>query len=545
VESLRREIAPHLRFLKKQIDKIEKAESLRKELLGLYPTYLQHEAKYLSGEKARVGAERQQLTATLHEVEHELRAVEAKRQAGSQPAEQQALQTLEHELRQLAGRKDELSRRLGRLEGMVEAVAAVPAPAERQFSRGEVLQLTQELKLELQAAANLEDLFALKQIINKLRALVDNFVMVRPEAVPAGQSEKLAQLKGEQAALEQELASLIAQQQAAESKQQQLRAALAAQLAATQAAETERLDLLARKNELTLQLAAITATSERLVVEEDNFKRELGEGVALVGEMIKDYQHYPTDAGADATRSAQAERQRQIGRLKIKLEDFGGEGSDTVKEYQEASERDQFLEKELGDLKNSATSLRQLIKDLQIKVDHDFREGLHKVSGFFETFIKTMFGGGSASLSLVKTKMLPAEAVLAEMEGAEMLAGEASVEEVVEIKLALPRKKVPDLSILSGGERALVSIALLFAMSQVNPPPFLILDETDAALDEANSRKYGDMLEMLSQHCQLVLVTHNRETMSRAGVIYGVTMGSDGVSQLLSIKLDDAVSFAK
>jgi chromosome segregation ATPase len=141
VESLRREIAPHLRFLKKQIDKIEKAESLRKELLGLYPTYLQHEAKYLSGEKARVGAERQQLTATLHEVEHELRAVEAKRQAGSQPAEQQALQTLEHELRQLAGRKDELSRRLGRLEGMVEAVAAVPAPAERQFSRGEVLQL--------------------------------------------------------------------------------------------------------------------------------------------------------------------------------------------------------------------------------------------------------------------------------------------------------------------------------------------------------------------------------------------------------------------
>jgi chromosome segregation protein len=428
---------------------------------------------------------------------------------------------------------------------MVEAVAAVPAPTERQFSRGEVLQLTQELKLELQAAANLEDLFALKQIINKLRVLVDNFVAVQPKAVPAGQSERLAQLQSEQAALEQELASLIAQQQAAESKQQQLRAALAAQLAATQAAETERLDLLARKNELTLQLAAITATSERLVVEEDNFKRELGEGVALVGEMIKDYQHYPTDAAADATRPAQAERQRQIERLKIKLEDFGGEGSDTLKEYQEASERDQFLEKELGDLKNSATSLRQLIEDLQIKVDHDFREGLHKVSGFFETFIKTMFGGGSASLSLVKTKMLPAEAVPAEMEGAEMLAGEASVEEVVEIKLALPRKKVPDLSILSGGERALVSIALLFAMSQVNPPPFLILDETDAALDEANSRKYGDMLEMLSQHCQLVLVTHNRETMSRAGVIYGVTMGSDGVSQLLSIKLDDAVSFAK
>ncbi len=98
---------------------------------------------------------------------------------------------------------------------------------------------------------------------------------------------------------------------------------------------------------------------------------------------------------------------------------------------------------------------------------------------------------------------------------------------------------------LSGGERALTSIALLFAVSQVNPPPFIILDETDAALDEANSKKYGDMIENLSKHSQLILITHNRETMSRAGVLYGVTMGSDGASRLLSIQFDDAVKVAK
>jgi len=98
---------------------------------------------------------------------------------------------------------------------------------------------------------------------------------------------------------------------------------------------------------------------------------------------------------------------------------------------------------------------------------------------------------------------------------------------------------------LSGGERALTSIALLFAMSQVNPPPFIILDETDAALDEANSKKYGDMIAELSRYSQLILVTHNRETMSRAGIIYGVTMGFDGVSKLLSIQFDEAVQVAK
>jgi len=109
----------------------------------------------------------------------------------------------------------------------------------------------------------------------------------------------------------------------------------------------------------------------------------------------------------------------------------------------------------------------------------------------------------------------------------------------------LPKKRVQSLMQLSGGERALTSIALIFAMSQVNPPPFLILDETDAALDEANSRRYGDMIEGLAKKSQLIVITHNRETMSRAGILYGVTMQGDGVSKLLSVKFEDAVAVAK
>jgi chromosome segregation protein len=118
-------------------------------------------------------------------------------------------------------------------------------------------------------------------------------------------------------------------------------------------------------------------------------------------------------------------------------------------------------------------------------------------------------------------------------------------EQGIEINVSLPHKKVKDLHAFSGGERSLTSIALLFAMSQVNPPPFLILDETDAALDEANSRKYGDMLEKLSKASQLIVVTHNRETMSRAGVLYGVTVGQDGASKLLSVKFEEATQIAK
>jgi chromosome segregation protein len=117
--------------------------------------------------------------------------------------------------------------------------------------------------------------------------------------------------------------------------------------------------------------------------------------------------------------------------------------------------------------------------------------------------------------------------------------------EGIEIDVSLPHKKVKELHSLSGGERSLTSIALLFAMSSVNPPPFLILDETDAALDEANSRRYGDMLELLGERSQLIVVTHNRETMSRASILYGVTVGSEGASKLLSIKFEEAASIAK
>jgi len=156
-----------------------------------------------------------------------------------------------------------------------------------------------------------------------------------------------------------------------------------------------------------------------------------------------------------------------------------------------------------------------------------------------------MFGGGTAGLSVIREKRrkkrldtelpLDDEEIIEEEEG----------EEGIEINVNLPRKKVKSLMMLSGGERALTSIALLFAISQVNPPPFIILDETDAALDEANSRKYGDMIANLSQYSQLILITHNRETMSRAGVLYGVTMGADGASKLLSIQFEEAVAVAK
>src|SRR6185369_2550773 len=224
-------------------------------------------------------------------------------------------------------------------------------------------------------------------------------------------------------------------------------------------------------------------------------------------------------------------RRRAIEKIKIRLEDAGGiGGADVMKEFTDAEERDQFLAKELSDLEHSAGSLTELILDLDNRLSVEFKTGLEKINTQFREFFQLMFGGGEASLSVSlppKRKKKNAEDLLGDTDGEEMVAEEEG-EEGIDIDVSLPKKKVKGLMMLSGGERALTSIALLFAISQVNPPPFIILDETDAALDEANSKKYADMIENLSKYSQLIVITHNRETMSRAGILYGVTMGQGG-----------------
>jgi chromosome segregation protein len=270
----------------------------------------------------------------------------------------------------------------------------------------------------------------------------------------------------------------------------------------------------------------------------------------FVGRSAVDFGDLVVDTNED--RSIQHDRLRKIEKIKIRIEDSGaGNGGEILKEYKEAEERDAFLAKELSDLFASKKSLYDLIADLDMRISIEFKEGILKINSQFQEFFSLMFGGGNASLSVVKEKkkkrsLTDLGAILNNEESIpESEIDDENGEEGIEIQVSLPRKKIKNLMMLSGGERALTSIALLFAVSQVNPPPFIILDETDAALDEANSRKYGDMIANLSKYSQLILITHNRETMSRAGVIYGVTMDGGGSSKLLSIQFEEAVKVAK
>ncbi|MBM3205100.1 chromosome segregation protein SMC, partial [Candidatus Uhrbacteria bacterium] len=151
----------------------------------------------------------------------------------------------------------------------------------------------------------------------------------------------------------------------------------------------------------------------------------------------------------------------------------------------------------------------------------------------FGIFFKKLFNGGEGTLVELEPEPETDEEgnVIEEApEGA--VAG-------IDIQATPPGKRFKSINLLSGGERALTSIALICAIMATNPSPFVVLDEVDAALDESNSRKFADIIDSLADKTQFVVVTHNRATMMRANVLYGVTMGDDGVSQLLSVKLED------
>ncbi len=514
VESLRRELAPHLRYLQKQVEKIKQADELRAKLRDLYLDYLRREDAYLQDEHNKI-------MAVKLAPQHELGQLERQLAESSRTVLDEGLDKLGVAWRKSLAKIDDLSRRLGRLEGLIE----VRTPVARQFDPTQIETLVTELNRELEAAENLAEPSLFRAAIARLKSLVGAFWHEDRTASPASD---LAKMRQEKQSLEEQIATQ--KQRVAEIEQERNKL------------QTTIITLgqwRARRSELASELNVVKAREERSKLEAEDFQRQIEEGKVLVGQEIINYRAPTEPSGWPEAREAQLERRRQLERLKIRLEDTQVELGDTLKEFKEVSGREEFLIKEIGDLEAGASSLRQIIEDLRQKIDEEFKAGVEKINGYFQEFFALMFGGGTALLQVVKEKIPAPE------DSEHLLESEEPSSEGLDVIVNLPRKKIKGLEMLSGGERALCSIALLFAMSQVNPPPFLVLDETDAALDEANSRKYGELVENLAQHSQLILITHNRETMAHANVIYGVTMGSDGVSKLLSIKFDEAVSFAK
>lgn len=551
--SLRREIAPHISFLKKQVEKIEKAEEMRNELELLSLTYLKREEHDIAAQKEHLDTEKKRLSSSLKEVEETL----SYKDEGIDPLveeKNELLKNAEQALRDLRSIKDDISRKLGRIEGVIEF-----EESKAHTPVAETIQRVTKTKTEIEmfirdVVSQIEQVLGLGSIkeaaphLENIRRIVQDLLPhdIETKPVEAVNAELIAEMKGKQAEIVAELEKIALEEDKLYKQVEMYKDALRNMEADNRKKDQSRFEHMMKKNELMNALSMNAVKEESLKHKEVRFVEDVKEIAVLVGPRVLEYkQHEMKD---DAL--SQDELHKKIERIKIKLEDAGAiGGGEVMKEYQEATERDAFLSREIEDLTKSMEDIDTLIRELKVKLDTEFKSGIEKINVQFQKFFALMFGGGTAFLSVIvetkKKKKGLSAGVEEEEEEVEETDGEESFEHGIDINISLPQKKVKELTMLSGGERSLTSIALLFAISQVNPPPFLVLDETDAALDESNSRRYGDMIETLATYSQLVVVTHNRETMSRANVLYGVTLGADGASKLLSIKFDEATAFAK
>jgi len=211
--------------------------------------------------------------------------------------------------------------------------------------------------------------------------------------------------------------------------------------------------------------------------------------------------------------------EEQVTQQRSRLRRMGPINPEAQVEFEKESKRHDFMEQQIADLRKAEADLREVIRELDELTERAFVKTFKVVAQEFTKIFIRLFGGGSAKLSLTDPENL--------------------VETGIEIEARLPGRREQSLGLLSGGERSLTAIALVFALLRVSPTPVCVMDEVDAMLDEANVGRFRDMLTELSKDVQFIVITHNRNTVQAADVIYGVTMGRDSSSQIISLKLDE------
>jgi chromosome segregation protein len=209
--------------------------------------------------------------------------------------------------------------------------------------------------------------------------------------------------------------------------------------------------------------------------------------------------------------------QRKVNNLRADIEELGSVNVDAIEEYKNLKDRYDFMCEQRLDLEDGMSKLKKVIQDMTNIMKEQFAKQFEIINKNFGEVFKELFGGGKAELSLTDPENI--------------------LECGIDINVQPPGKKLQNMTLLSGGERAFTAIALLFAILRINPSPFCVLDEIEAALDDVNVYRYADYLKKFTKDTQFLVITHRKGTMEAADTVYGITMEENGISKLLSMKL--------
>ncbi|MDW8405486.1 chromosome segregation protein SMC [Chloroflexus sp.] len=481
----------------------------------------------------------QAATASLRSAEQAERDAQRRREAARNALDQaqRRARQIEQEQQWVTAQQERLARELATLAEQVSTLrerqanlrderaaadAALAALRERQEQQSNTDRAAQEqlanLRATLSAAESRQRMLA--ELLAGHERTLANLARQQSEL-----ETSLHTLHDERAQREAAYADALARQQQLLAELNDLRGQIEPAEAELAAAEAELAQLEAAEAQATTELLAAEANHSRLAREaqraadrlETLFERAVADGIDLTA---------PPPAGNSPPL---AELPAAIEALRARIVRLGVVNPLALEEYEEANNRYAFLTAQADDLRAASATLHQLIDELDGAMNDRFQHTFQAVAAEFSATFQELFGGGSARLELIETDPDSNEG-----NGKRPLPG-------VEIIARPPGKRPQNIALLSGGERTLTAVALLFAILKVNPSPFCILDETDAALDESNIGRFRAMLQRLTDRTQFIVITHNRGTIEVADTLYGVSMGDDGASRVVSLRVEEYV----
>jgi chromosome segregation protein len=448
---------------------------------------------------------------------------------------EQNLKRLQDEILELEGEKKELEAKLASLRDETEDMDRMrldleqvlqKAIGEAQMSQPGMAEIQARTRLEVanQGLMDLED--RLQELTGQLNAFVGDIEqrqlrLSSTNADISSTGEDETQAEGTLSNLEGQIHDLEAQIQPEEE--------------ALGEAEKARLDLESNETRIRSELRIAERSHSqaqidlaRLDEELVSLKRRIEDDFGLVT-----YDYYETDLPEQEPLPLEGyvehlprvevlpeDSERQVNRLRSQLRRLGVVNPEATSEYETVRSRVEFLTSQMEDTKQAEEQIQDVIAELDLLMEREFRKTFDAVALEFREAFTRLFGGGSARLTLTDPSDLTGTGI--------------------DIEARLPGRREQGLAVLSGGERSLTAAALIFALMKVSPTPFCVLDEVDAMLDDANVIRFREMLVELSGKTQFVVITHNRQTVQASEVIFGVTMGSDSASQVISLRLDEA-----
>ncbi|HEY0737903.1 MAG TPA: chromosome segregation protein SMC [Herpetosiphonaceae bacterium] len=490
----------------------------------------------------QVQAERAEIARRIEEVQQELRQAEttlrearAARDQAQRGVEERrrVLHRAEADVAALHRRRSDVQREHTTLEEQIQSAGSSVQAAEAAFARVQAETNAAEAELTERLAATGNDEAALREQRGRFAQLEADqrsqlaAIRTQEQAASRADHERAAleqqaqQLTQELEVLIETIAALLARQADLQAQAQAANEQVVAAQSVVREAEQRLETLEAGERDLTGATLALESAHGTAAVELQRRRSDRDAVWERAAEDNIDVEQLVREQPSDEAVEPEAMLAQRIEQLRGRLRRMGPVNALAPEEYRATQERYSFLTEQLADVRAATVSLREAISQLDQVMQQHFEATFEAVGREFSQKFTQLFGGGTARLSLLRSE-----------DGSEGVQG-------IEILAQPPGKRPLNLQLLSGGERALTAAALLFAILTVNPSPFCILDEVDAALDEANVVRFREALLELAQQTQFILVTHNRGTVEAADTLYGITMSEDGGSRVLSLRLEE------